>query len=129
MKNYIDFLYDKKTKYKKLGDKSTELTYKILIYSLYASMLTRVEFFRDFKIITSTKQANFYTKIPNLISRVIINEVLTIIEMDRVKAVYDSPILIGSVILQNNKVLLFNYMYYKFPKLFGRKKWKLDMLI
>ena len=41
--------------------------------------------------------------------------------MNKVKTVYNSPILIGSVILQNNKVLLFDYMYNVFPKLFGEK--------
>ena len=61
MREYIDFLYDKKTEYKKLGDKSMMMTYKILMNSLYGSMLTRVENFRDFKIITNPKQADFYT--------------------------------------------------------------------
>ena len=28
MKNYIDFLYDKKTEYKKIGDKSMMMTYR-----------------------------------------------------------------------------------------------------
>ena len=74
MKNYIDFLYDKKTEYKKLGDKSMMMTYKILMNSLYGSMLTRVENFRDFKITTNSKQADFYTKRPNFNSGVIINE-------------------------------------------------------
>ena len=41
--------------------------------------------------------------------------------MDKIKSVYNSPILIGSIVLQNSKVLLFDYMYNKFPKLFGRK--------
>ena len=45
MKNYIDFLYDKKTEYKKIGDKSMMMTYKILMNSFYGSMLTRVETF------------------------------------------------------------------------------------
>ena len=55
MKNYIDFLYDKKTEYKKIGDKSMMMRYKILLNSLYGSILTRVENFRDFKIITNSK--------------------------------------------------------------------------
>ena len=38
------------------------MTYKILINSLYGSMLTRIENFRDFKIVTNPKQADFYTK-------------------------------------------------------------------
>ena len=121
MKKYIDFLYDKKTEYKKIGDKSMMMTYKILMNSLYGSMLTRVENFRDFKIVTNSKQADFYTKRSNFNSRVIINEDLTIVEMNKVKCVYNSPILIGSIILQNSKVLLFDYMYNKFPKLFGKK--------
>ena len=89
--------------------------------SLHGSLLTRVENFREFKIIRNSKQADFYTKRPNFNSRIIINEDLTIVEMNKVKSVYNSPILIGSVILQNSKVLLFDYMYNKFPELFGRK--------
>ena len=97
------------------------MTYKILMNSLYGSMLTRVDHFREFKIITNSKQADFYAKRPNFNSRIIINEDLTIVEMNKVKSVYNSPILIGGVILQNSKVLLFDFMYNKFPKLFGRK--------
>ena len=125
MKNYIDFLYDKKTEYKKIGDKSMIMTYKILMNSLYGSMLTRVENFRDFRIITNSKQADFYTKRSNFNSRLIINEDLTIVEMNKIKCVYNSPILIGSIILQNSKVLLFDYMYNKFPKLFGKENMKI----
>ena len=125
MKNYIDFLYDKKTEYKKLRDKSMMMTYKILMNSLYGSMLTRVENFRDFKITTNLKQADFYTKRPNFNSGVIINKDFTIIEMSKIKCVSNSPILIGSIILQNSKVLLFDYMYNKFPKLFGKEKMKI----
>ena len=125
MKNCIDFLYDKKTEYKKLGDKSMMMTYKILMNSLYGSMLTRVENFRDFKIITNSRQADFYVKRSNFNSRVIINEDLTIVEMNKVKCVYNSPILIGRIILQNSKVLLFDYMYNKFPKLFGKENMKI----
>ena len=125
MKNYIDFLCDKKTEYKKIGDKSMMMTYKILMNSLYGSMLTRVENFRDFKITTNSKQADFYTKRPNFNIGVIINEDFTIIEMNRIKCVYNSPILIESIILQNSKVLLFDYLYNKFPKLFGKENMKI----
>ena len=41
--------------------------------------------------------------------------------MNKVKSVYNSPIIIGSIVLQNSEVLLYNYMYNKFPKLFGRE--------
>ena len=101
------------------------MTYKILMNSLYGSMLTRVENFRDFKMITNSKQADFYTKRSNFNSRVIINEDLTIVEMNKIKCVYNSPILIGSIILQNSKVLLFDYMYNKFPRLFGKENMKI----
>ena len=49
--------------------------------------------------------------------------------MNKVKSVYNSPILIGSIVLQNSKVLLFDYMYNKFPELFEEKIWKLHTLI
>ena len=98
MKNYIDFLHDKNTEYKKLGDKSMMMTYKILMNSLYGSMLTRVENFKDFKIITNSKQADFYTKRPNFNSGVIINEDFTIIELN-------CRILIGNLQYQFKKYL------------------------
>ena len=37
MKDYIDFLYYKKTEYKKLANKSMMMTYKILMNTLYGS--------------------------------------------------------------------------------------------
>ena len=46
--------------------------------------------------------------------------------MDKVKTVYNSPILIGSIILQNSKVLLFDYMYNKFPKLYGKENMEIE---
>ena len=45
--------------------------------------------------------------------------------MNKIKCVYNSPILIGSIILQNSKVLLFDYMYNKFPRLFGKENVKI----
>ena len=45
--------------------------------------------------------------------------------MNKIKCVYNSPILIGSIILQNSKVLLFDYRYNKFPKLFGKENMKI----
>ena len=65
-------------------------------------MLTRVENFRDFKITINSKQADFYTKRPNFNSGIISNEDFTIIEMNKIKCVYNSAILIGSIILQNS---------------------------
>ena len=52
----------KKTEYKKMGDKSMMMTYKVLMNSLYGSMLTRVENFRDFKIITNSNKLIFILK-------------------------------------------------------------------
>ena len=101
------------------------MTYKILMNSLYGSMQTKVDNFRDFKIVTNSKQADFYTKRVTFNSRTIINEGLTIIAMNKLKCVYNSPILIGSIILQNSKVLLFDYMYNKFPRLFGKENIKI----
>ena len=65
------------------------MTYKILMNSLYGSMLTRVEKFRGFKIITNSKQADFYTKRSNFNSRVNINEDLTVVEMNKIKCFCD----------------------------------------
>ena len=39
--------------------------------------------------------------------------------MGKLSVIYSYPILIGSIILQNSKVHMFNYLYKIYPKLFG----------
>ena len=39
--------------------------------------------------------------------------------MGKLSIVYSYPILIGSIILQNSKVHMYNYLYKTYPKLFG----------
>ena len=119
MKPYIDFCFEKKTYYKSIGDKNMSLTFKILMNSLFGVMMTRVQNFRDFKIVTLEEQVNKQTSKPNFITRNNINEDLSIIEMGKLSIIYSYPILIGSIILQNSKVHMFNYLYKIYPKLFG----------
>ena len=104
MKPYIDFLFKKKSYYKSIGNIAMSNTYKILANSLNGIMLLKPEKFKDFKIITTREQADFQVKKTNFISRNIISENLSIIEMGKTSVVYNSPILIGSIILQNSKV-------------------------
>ena len=92
--------------------------FKILANSLFGVMMTRVERFKDFKIITYELQANKQTIKPNFISRNNINENLSILEMEKLSVVYSYPILIGSIILQNSKTHMYNYLYKTYPKVF-----------
>ena len=39
--------------------------------------------------------------------------------MEKASVVYSYPILIGSIILQNSKLHMYNYLYKIYPKLFG----------
>ena len=39
--------------------------------------------------------------------------------MEKTSVTYNYPILIGSIILQNSKVHMFNYLYKIYPRLFG----------
>ena len=122
MKPYIDFLFEKKSYYKKIGDIGMSNTFKILANSLFGVMMTRCEKFKDFKVITTESQVDKYIKKPNFSCRNIINENLTILEMEKTSVVYNYPILIGSIILQNSKVHMFNYLYKIYPNLFGDYK-------
>ena len=119
MKPYIDFLFEKKSYYKKIGDIGMSNTFKILANSLFGVMMTRCEKLKDFKIVTKESQVDKQIKKPNFSCRNIINENLTILEMEKTSVVYTYPILIGSIILQNSKVHMFNYFYKIYPKLFG----------
>ena len=58
MKLYIDFLFEKKSYYKKIGDIGMSNTFKILANRLFGVMMTRCEKFRDFKIVTKESQVD-----------------------------------------------------------------------
>ena len=122
MKPYIDFLFEKKSYYKKNNDIGMSNTFKILSNSLFGVMMTRCENFKDFKIVTKESQVDKQVKKSNFSCRNIINENLTILEMEKTSVTYNYPILIGSIILQNSKVHMFNYLYKIYPKLFGDYK-------
>ena len=122
MKPYIDFLFEKKSYYKKNNDIGMSNTFKILANSLFGVMMTRCEKFKDFKIVTKESQVDKQIKKPNFSCRNIINENLTILEMEKTSVTYNYPILIGSIILQNSKVHMFNYLYKIYPRLFGDYK-------
>ena len=97
-------------------------TFKILANSLFGVMMTRCEKFKDFKIVTKESQADKQIKKPNFSCRNIMNKNLTISEMEKTSVTYSYPILIGSIILQNSKVHMFNYLYKIYPRLFGDYK-------
>ena len=122
MKPYIDFLFEKKSYYKKNKDIGMSNTFKILANSLFGITMTRCEKFKDFKIVTKESQVDKQIKKPHFSCRNIINENLTILEMEKTSVVYNYPILIGSIILQNSKVHMFNYLYKIYPNLFGDYK-------
>ena len=84
--------------------------------------MTRCEKFKDLKIVTKESQVDKQIKKPNFSCRNIINENLTILEMEKTTVVYNYPISIGSIILQNSKVHMFNYLYKIYPRLFGDYK-------
>ena len=98
IKPYIDFLFEKKSYYKSIGDIGMSLTFKILMNSLFGVMMTRVQNLKDFKIVTKEKEVDKLTKKPNFITRNNINENLSIVEMGKMSVTYSYPILIGSVI-------------------------------
>ena len=119
MKTYIDLLFEKKSYYKSIGDVSMSLTFKILANSLFGVMMTRVQNFKDFKIVTTEQQVDKQTNKPNFITRNIVNENLSILEMGKLSVIYSYPILIGSIILQNSKLHMYEYLYKIYPKIFG----------
>ena len=110
IKSYIDFLFEKKSYYKKFGDIGMSNTFKILANSLFGVM-TRCEKSKDFKIVTKESQVNKQIKKSNFSCRNIVNENLTILEREKTSVTYNYPILIGSIILQNSRVHMFNYLY------------------
>ena len=119
MKPYIDFLFEKKSYHKFIKDIGMSNTFKILANSLFGVMMTRVEKFKDFKIVTTEEGVDKQVKKPNFSCRSIVNQNLSIVELEKTTAVYSYPILIGSIILQNSKVRMFEYLYKIYPKVFG----------
>ena len=121
-KKYVEDLYEMKKQYSLENKKGMTFLVKIMLNALYGSMLANKEIFRNSKIITNEKQAQKYIKVNNIHSFIEINKNLNIIELKKVKVIYDSPILIGSQILMNSKCDLYHYMYNILPKLFSNGK-------
>ena len=119
--DYTEYLYSKKKQYSLENKKSMEFCIKIMMNSFYGSCLTDKTKFKDVRICTSKRQALKLTKIPNFVSMEPISENLLIVELSKNKTVFDSPIMIGSIVLFNSKVNLYNYMYNIIPGLFGRE--------
>ena len=119
MKSYIDFLFEKKSYYKLIKDIGMSNTFKILANSLFGVTMTRVDRFKNFKIVTTKEQVDKQVKKTNYSCRNIVNEDLSIIELEKTSIVYSYPILIGSIILQNSKVHMYDYLYKIYPRLFG----------
>ena len=119
MKPYIDFMFEKKSCYKSIGDVGMSNTFQILVNSLVGVTMTRCEKFKNFKIVTNENQVDKNVNKPNFNSRNIINQNLAIFEMGTTSVTYSYPILIGSIILQNSKVHMYNYLYKIYPNLFG----------
>ena len=94
-------------------------TFKILANSLFVVTMTRCEKSKDFKIVLNEQQVDKKVKKPNFNSRNIINDNLAILEMEKTSVTYSYSILIGSIILQNSKVHMYNYLYKIYPRLFG----------
>ena len=92
MKPDIDFLFEKKSYYKSIGDVGMSNTFKILANSLFGVTMTRCERFKNFKIVTNENQVDKQVKKPNFNSRNIINENLAILEMEKTSVVYSHPI-------------------------------------
>ena len=120
-KNYIEYLYSKKKQYSLENKKSMEFCIKIMMNSFYGSCLTDKTRFRDVRICTNKRQALKLTKMPNYVSMEPISENLLIVELSKNKTIFDSPIMIGSIVLFNSKCNLYNYMYNIIPNLFGRE--------
>ena len=93
--------------------------FRILANSLFGVMMTRCEKFKNFRIVIKESEVDKQIEKPNFSCRNIINKNLTILEMEKISVTYNYPILIGSIILQNSKVHMFNYLYKIYPRLFG----------
>ena len=83
MKPYIDFLFEKKSYYKSIGDVGMSNTFKILANSLFGATMARGERFKNFKIVTNENQVDKNVKKLNFNSRNIINDNLAILEMEK----------------------------------------------
>ena len=62
MKPYIDYLFEKKSFYKSIGDIGMSNTFKILANSLFGVTLTRCERFKNFKIVANENQVDKQVK-------------------------------------------------------------------
>ena len=67
---------------------------------LFRVTMTRCEKFNNFEIFMNEQQVDKNVKKPDFNSKNIINQILAILEMEKISVTHSYPILIGSIILQ-----------------------------
>ena len=114
-KKYIEDLYEMKKQYSFEDEKGMTLMMKIILNSLYGVMLTNKKKFRDIRTCTNKKQALKMHSFKD------IHENLIIVELSKVKVIYDTCMLVGSQILMNSKCNLYEYMITFYQNCLKRK--------
>ena len=120
-KRYIESLYEKTKKYGMEGKSAMKFCIKILLNCHYGSTLTNQENFRNIKICSNNEELLKLTKKPEFSSFNNINENLIVVEMNKTRCIFDSPIAIGANILFGSKCNLYSYMYNINPEEFGKE--------
>ena len=114
LKPYIDI----NTELRKIAKNDFEkYFFKLMNNAVFGTAMENVRKHRDIKLVTTDKKRSKLVSEPNYHMVNLISENLSIIEMRRTKVKMNKPIYVGLSILENSKILMYEFWYdYMKPK-------------
>ena len=114
LKPYIDI----NTELRKIAKNDFEKDFfKLMNNAVFGTAMENVRKHRDIKLVTTDKKRSKLVSEPNYHMVNLISENLSIIEMRRTKVKMNKPIYVGLSILENSKILMYEFWYdYMKPK-------------
>ena len=93
--------------------------FKLMNNTVLGKTMENVRKHRDFKLVKTDHKRNKLVSEPNYHTMNLISENLSIIEMKKVKVKMNKPIYLGLSILENSKIIMYEFWYDYMKKKYG----------
>ena len=116
MKNYIDF----NTRMRKRATSDFEKDFfKLMVNSVFGKTMENLRNRMNVELVNTAERIKKLCAKPTFKTFKIFNEDLTAVHMTKIKLVLNKPIYVGFVVLDNSKILMYDYHYNHIKKIHG----------
>ena len=118
MKNYIDF----NIRMRKQATSDFEKDFfKLMVNSVFGKTMENLRNRMNVELVNTEERLKKLCAKPTFKTFKIFNENLTAVHMAKIKLVLNKPIYVGFVVLDNSKILMYDYHYNHIKKIYGNR--------